>query len=88
MTQQQVQLRHDGDGFYDDNGLIKWCNGNKKCKAQKERVKIYCLASMKMAGLVHVSRQEKIERKILEVTDSCFKTIWVQKTHNKDAYIW
>ena len=39
------------------------------------RVNAYCLVSIKMAGLAHVRRPEKRDRKILEVTDSCFKVI-------------
>ena len=40
-----------------------------------ERVNAYCLASIKMAGLMHVRRREKRVRKIVEVTDRAF-CVW------------
>ena len=40
--------------------------------AARERVNSYCLASIKMAGLMHVRRREKRVRKIVEVTDRAF----------------
>ena len=36
----------------------------------RRRVNSYCLASIKVVGLVHVRRQEKRDRKIKEVTES------------------
>ena len=38
----------------------------------KRRTSTYCLASIKMVGLVYSWRREKGDRKIVEVTDSCF----------------
>ena len=43
--------------------------------AVRERVNSYYLASIKMAGLMHVRRPEKRVRKIAEVTDRAF-CVW------------
>ena len=78
VTQGQVKLWHDDDYYCNDNELSKLYEGYQKCRTQKAKIKkihAYCLASIKMAGLVHVRRREKTERRVVEVTDSCFKII-------------
>ena len=44
-------------------------------KINKRRTFTRCLAFRSCNGLVHVRRREKRYRKIVEVTDSCFKII-------------
>ena len=39
VIQQQIKLWHDNDDYHDRNCLIKWYDGYKKRKAQKEKIK-------------------------------------------------
>ena len=76
VTQQQVKLWHDTDDYCNDDKLIEWYDGYKKRKAQKAKIKEELIPLT-----LHPSRwwdwcmREKRDRKIVEVTDSCFLTI-------------
>ena len=55
----------------------------KNVKLKKRRLRgalTHCLAPIKILELVHVRRREKRDRKIVEVTDSCFKNYLIQKS--------
>ena len=39
ITQQQMGRWYDDDYVYNDNEMVKWYNGYKKCKAQKIKIK-------------------------------------------------
>ena len=59
--------------------------------ANGERALTYCLASIKVVGLVYVRRQKTRNRKIVEVTDSCFffkKNYLIQKISGNDQNLW
>ena len=84
VTREGIYMWH--DDYYDDDGNC-WVTGDDDDKffnmqgpesKNKRRVNAYCLAAIKMAELVHVRRREKTNRKIMEVTDSCFKNYLMQ----------
>ena len=39
VKQQQIDIWYDDDYVYNDNGMIKWCDGYQKRKAQKVKIK-------------------------------------------------
>ena len=39
MTHQQIKIWHDNADYDDDDEIIEWYNGYKKCKAQKAKIK-------------------------------------------------
>ena len=39
VTQKQIDIWCDDDYWYHDDEIIKWCNGYKKRKAQKAKIK-------------------------------------------------
>ena len=39
VTQGQIKLRHDNDGYHNHNCLIKWYDGYQEPKAQKAQIK-------------------------------------------------
>ena len=39
VTQQQVKIWHNDSEYYDDDEVIKWYDGCKKCRAQKAKIK-------------------------------------------------
>ena len=39
LTQQQVGPWYDDDEFFDDDEIVKWCNGYQKRKPQKAQIK-------------------------------------------------
>ena len=56
VTHQKIKIWHDNNYVYNEEGLIKWCKGYRKRKAQKALVRVVntcCLASIKMVGLVY-----------------------------------
>ena len=55
VTQQQIDTWYDDDYVYNDNEMIKWYGGYKKCKNER-RASTYCLASRSCDGLVYVRR--------------------------------
>ena len=71
VTQQQLKIWHDYNVYYYDDKLIEWYNGYKKKKGpkslNKRRVNAYCLAPIKMVGLVYVKRGKKRDRKIVGI---------------------
>ena len=69
QTQQQLKIWHDDDGYYYDDKLNTMVIKNGSKSKNRRRIFTYCLASIKMVGLVCVRRREKV----VEVTDSCFK---------------
>ena len=70
LTQEQVKLWRDYDDYYDDDKLIKR-QDYKKLTTQKPKIE-----EELMPVAWHPSRgREKRVRKIVEVTDSCFKII-------------
>ena len=56
VTQEQIDLWYDDKYIYNDHRMIEWYKCYKKRKAQKasikKRVNAYCLASIKVMGLV------------------------------------
>ena len=60
VTQQQIKLWCDHDYYCSDGRLLKWYEDHKKRKVQKasnkRRVNAYCLAFIKILGLVYVRR--------------------------------
>ena len=39
VTQQQIKIWHDDDVYYNNNGVIKWCNCYQKRMVQKAKIK-------------------------------------------------
>ena len=39
VTQEQIEIWHDDDDYCDDDEIIEWYDGYKKCKAQKAKIK-------------------------------------------------
>ena len=79
VTQQQLKIWHDYDDYYDDDKLIKWCEGYQKRKAQKAKIREELLLVAwhpDRDRLVYVTRREKV----VEVTDSCFKNYLTRKS--------
>ena len=61
--------------------MVRWLLKTQDQESKnRRRINAHCLASIKMVGLVHVRRREKRDRKIVEVTDSCFKNYLIQKS--------
>ena len=60
VTQGQIKLWRDDNDYCNDDRLIKWYEDYKKMKGlksfNKRRVNAYCLASIKILGLVYVRR--------------------------------
>ena len=77
VTQQQIKLWHDEAYYWNDNYLI-WYDGYKKHKAQKAKIKEepLLLSGIHQDGGIGVCQErEKGCRKIVGVTDCCFKII-------------
>ena len=55
VTHEQIKIWHDNDDYCNDDELIEWYKGYQKHRAHKAQIKkspTYCLASIKMVGLV------------------------------------
>ena len=70
VTKEWVQMRYDNSEYCDDeDNFFKWYKVYKKRKVKKASIKeefnAYCLASIKVLGLVHVRRWKKRDRKIM-----------------------
>ena len=53
--------------------VVQWLSKKESPKSKnRRRINVYCLASVTLVGLVHARSQEKTDRKIVKVTDSCF----------------
>ena len=73
VTEQQIKIWDDDDEYCDDDELIKWCNGYKKRKAQKVRIKEELLLITWHPDRVMDWCMSEDEKRQWKLTDSCFK---------------
>ena len=89
VTQQQTDIWYDNDDWHDDNEIIEWYKGYQKRRTQKAQIE-----KELMLIAWHPSRwwdwcmsedEKKRNRKIVEVTDSCFlKNYLMRKSARND----
>ena len=77
VTQEQIKVWDDDDDYYDDDKLIEWSDGYHKRKVQKVKIKEGYLPTAwhpdRVMDWCMSEDLKKRYRKIVEVTDSCFK---------------
>ena len=71
LSGEKIKTYYYDDYFVDDDGVIEWHDGEnhpkwKAQKAQIKRVNAYCLAPIKILGLVYVRRWKEGDRKIVD----------------------
>ena len=82
VTQQQVKIWHDDSKYHDKDKLIEWYDGHKKCRALRLQVgkELMPIAWHPSAGLVHVRRRQKRNRKIVGMNIGFFVPgDWIKK---------
>ena len=62
VTQEQIDMWYDDDEYCDDDGLIRWYKGYKKCKTQKAKIKEELMPMLGIHQFIGIGACEKMKK--------------------------